>query len=55
MHHACMQDPSPNGVTVGSGVGVVLVEGLYLSVTKEPWGSSLKGLFDERWFIHTPM
>ncbi len=48
-----MGDPVPDAVTVGGNIQLVIVEGLYLLHQGDGW--DLSHLFDERWYLDTPL
>lgn len=45
-----LKDPVPGGVTIEPDVNIVIIEGLYLMSTEEPW-NQLGELMDERWLV----
>ncbi len=46
-------DPVAGAIQVGAAIRLVIVEGLYLLYQGEDW--RLDGLFQERWYLDTPM
>lgn len=47
-----IKDPIANDISILPRSRVIIFEGLYLSINREPW-SSAAALMDESWFIHT--
>ncbi|KAL1852839.1 hypothetical protein Daus18300_012002 [Diaporthe australafricana] len=45
-----VKDPVEDDVEIPRGARVVIFEGLYLSLGREPWGSAAR-LMDELWFL----
>lgn len=45
-----IKDPVPDDVAISPGSRVIILEGLYLSLNREPW-SSAAALMDESWFV----
>lgn len=45
-----LKDPVENDIAIPSGAQVVIFEGLYLSLEREPWRSAAR-LMDELWFV----
>lgn len=46
-----IKDPIANDISILPSSRVIIFEGLYLSLNREPW-SSAAALMDESWFIH---
>lgn len=44
------KDPVERDIEISSNASIVVIEGLYLSLDREPWRSAA-GLMDELWFI----
>jgi len=47
-------DPAPDAVVVPAQSRLILVEGIYTLYRGDGWGG-LAGLFDEEWFLDTPL
>lgn len=45
-----LKDPVENDIAVPREAGVIIFEGLYLSLDREPWRSAAR-LMDEIWFV----
>ncbi|KAL8392936.1 hypothetical protein RB595_002939 [Gaeumannomyces hyphopodioides] len=45
-----VKDPAPDSIVVRPGHRIVVLEGNYLLLDREPWRSAA-ALFDERWFV----
>jgi pantothenate kinase len=49
-----VKDPKEDDIAIGAGVRVVLFEGNYLALDREPWREAA-GLMDELWFVEVDM
>ena len=47
-------DPVPDALKVPAACPLVLVEGIYVLYREGPW-KALEGMFDETWFLDTPL
>lgn len=48
-----VKDPVADAIVIGPGQRVVVFEGNYVCLDREPWRSAAR-LMDERWFVDTP-